>query len=373
MRAKSFLFLLLLAALLGVAGCTQRSSGESAASANEGRPPVAVEVAAASTAEMVESIEVVGTLTPKFQVDVKTEYTGIVTHVYVTEWVRVQRGTALARLDSREDEATVAAAQAALMQAQVNRERAEREYQRVVNLKGVGLATQHSVDDARSARDAAEAAQAATQAQLRALQARLEKLLIRAPMSGVVAERLVNVGDLVENMGSPRPLFRIVDNRLLELTLAVPTAKLAALRVGQPLTFRTAAFPGRTFEGKLKYINPATEEVSRTVKVIAEVPNPSEELKAGLFAEGEIVTGRRNNVLQVPRSALLTWDVVKQEAAVFVVNGEKVGRRTVKTGKAAGDAVEITGGLTAGETVVTAGGFNLQDGDRIRVMPRKGA
>lgn len=372
MRAKSF-SLLMLALLLGAAGCTQQSAGEGAASASEGRPPVAVEVAAASPAEMVESIEVVGTLTPKFQVDVKTEYSGIVTHVYVTEWVRVGRGTPLAKLDSREDEAAVAGAQAALLQTQVNLQRAEREYERMVNLKKVGLATQQNVDDARTAKDAAEAAQAAAQAQLRAVQARLEKTLIRAPMSGVVAERLVNVGDLVENMGSPRPLFRIVDNRLLELTLTVPTAKLAALRVGQPLAFRTTAFPGRTFEGKLKYINPATEEVSRTVKVIAEVPNPSEELKAGLFAEGEIITGRRTNVLQVPRSALLTWDVVKQEGVVFVVNGEKAGRRAVQTGKTAGDGVEITGGLAAGETVVTAGAFNLQDGDRVRVLPRKGA
>jgi RND family efflux transporter MFP subunit len=372
MRANSFL-IFPLALLLGAAGCTQQSAGEGGASANEGRPPVAVEVAAASPTEMVESIEVVGTLTPKFQVDVKTEYSGIVTDVYVTEWVRVGRGTPLARLDSREDEAGAAAAQAALLQAQVNRERAEREHERMVNLKKVGLATQQNVDDARTAREASEAAQAAAQAQLRAAQARLEKMLIRAPMSGVVAERLVNVGDLVENMGSPRPLFRIVDNRLLELTLSVPTARLAELRVGLPLAFRTAAFPGRTFEGKVKYINAATDEVSRTVKVLAEVPNPGEELKAGLFAEGEIITGRRTGVLQVPRSALLTWDVTRREGIVFVVNGEKASRRAVQTGKSASDTVEITGGLAGGETVVITGAFNLQDGDRVRLIPRKGA
>lgn len=373
MRAKSF-SIPILTLLVGAAGCTRpESSGQGGALANEGRPPVAVEVAAARAAEMVESIEVVGTLTPKFQVEVKTEYSGIVTRVYVTEWVRVQRGTPLARLDSREDEAAVAAAEAAVLQARVNAERAEREYARVVNLKGVGLATQQNVDDARTAKDAAEAAQAAAQAQLRAVQARLAKLLIRAPMSGVVAERLVNVGDLVENMGSPRPLFRIVDNRLLELTLAVPTARLGALRVAQPLTFRTAALPGRTFAGRVKFINPATEEVSRTVKVVAEVPNANEELKAGLFAEGEIITGRRAGVLQVPRSALLAWDVVRQEGVVFVVEGERASRRAVQTGKAAGDAVEITAGVAAGETVVTAGAFNLQDGDRVRVVARKGA
>lgn len=366
-------FLVLVLFCVSLAGCSTQTTGAGPTNASAARPPVAVEVVAAQPADLLETLEVVGTLTPKFQVDVKTEYSGIVTQVYVTEWVRVQQGMPLARLDSREEEAAVAAARAALLQAQVNLQRAQREHERMAKLRTAGLATQQQLDDALTARDAAEAAEKAARAQLAAAEARLEKLVIRAPMSGVVAERLVNVGDLVENMGSPRPMFRIVNNRLLELVLSVPSSHLASLRVGQRLVFRCDALPGRTFEGAVRHINPAADELSRTVKVVAEIPNPTEELKAGLFVQGEIITGKRSDVLQVPRAALQSWDVLKGEAFVYVIKEERAERRAVRTGKSAGDNVEITSGLVAGESVVTAGAFNLRDGDPVRIIPRKGA
>lgn len=373
MRVHRIAILILLGFCLAGAGCTNKAAGNGNPSVSEGRPPVAVETAPASLGEINDSIEVVGTLAPKFQAEVKTEYTGIVTEVYVTEWVRVRRGTPLARLDSREVEADVAGVRAALLQAGVAAQRAEREFERAVKLKGAGLATQQNLDDARTEKEAAAAVQEAARARLQAVEARLSKTVIRAPMGGVVAERAVNVGDLVENMGNPPPMFRIVDNSLLELTLTVPSARLAALRPGQPLTFETDGIPGKLFRGSVRHINPATEEVSRSVKVIVEIPNPSEELKAGLFVKGEIFIGRRTGVLQVPRSALLNWDVTKNEAVLFVVAGDVARRRSVGTGKTSGELVEITSGLTTGETVVTGGAFNLCDADRVRVTPPKGA
>ncbi|MCL5286888.1 MAG: efflux RND transporter periplasmic adaptor subunit [Acidobacteria bacterium] len=334
---------------------------------------MAIEVTAASPGEILDKIEVVGTLTPKFQAEVKTEYTGVVTDVYVVEWVRVRKGAPLARLDSREVEADVAAARAAMLQAGVAAQRADREYERAVKLKSAGLATQQSLDDARTEKEAAAAAQDAAKARLQAQEARLSKTVIRAPMGGVVAERAVNVGDLVENMGNPPPMFRIVDNSLLELTLSVPSARLAALRAGQPLTFETDGIPGKIFRGSVRHINPATEEISRTARVIADVPNASEELKAGMFAKGLIFTGKRSNVLQIPRSALQNWDVTRNTAAVFVVSNDTARRREVRTGVVSGELVEITSGLTAGEMVVSGGAFNLRDADRVRVAPAKGA
>jgi RND family efflux transporter MFP subunit len=330
---------------------------------------VAVEVAEAQTGEIIDSVEVVGTLAPKFQAEVKTEYSGIVTEVYVTEWVRVARGTPLAKLDSREVEAEVAAARASVLQAEVAGQRAEREYERAMKLKGAGLMTQQNLDDARTAREAGAATLEAAKAMLRAVEARLAKTLIRAPLGGVVAERSVNVGDLVENMGSPKPMFRIVDNRLLELTATVPSTKLGALRVGQPLTFETDGIPGKKFSGRVRQINPAAEEVSRSLRVVMDVPNPSEELKAGLFVKGQIVTGRRGGVVQVPRTALVNWDVRRGEAAVFVLEGDVARRREVRTGDALDGRVEIKSGIAAGERVVRGGTFNVRDGERVRVAP----
>jgi len=372
-EVRLIFILVFLAVGLAATGCSRNAGSTEDSAVATARPPVAVEVVAARTGEITQSIEVVGTLAPKFEVEVKTEYTGIVTEVYVTEWVRVRKGAPLAKLDSREVEAGVAAGRAAVLQAGVAAQRAEREYERSVKLKGAGLATQQNLDDARTEREAAAAALEAAKAQFQVIEARLAKTVIRAPMDGVVAERKVNVGDLVENMGSPPPMFRIVDNRLLELTLTVPSTKLSELRVGQPLTFEADGIPGKTFSGSIRHINPAAEEVSRSVKLIADVPNPSEELKAGLFVKGQILTGRRTGVLQVPRSALLSWDVKSGAAVVFVLEKDMARRREVRTGDVAGERVEIVTGVSPGEPVITGGAFNLRDGDRVRVTPAKGA
>jgi multidrug efflux pump subunit AcrA (membrane-fusion protein) len=106
--------------------------------------------------------------------------------------------------------------------------------------------------------------------------------------------------------------------------------------------------------------------------VIAEVENAQEQLKGGLFVKGRIVTGNRGGILEVPRAALLAWDVAAKKADLFVVNGEIAIRRTVQTGVLMEDFVEITSGLNRGEQVVIRGGFNLRDGDRVAVILSSG-
>jgi len=304
---------------------------------------------------------------------VKTEYSGTVTDVLVTEWVRVSKGTILLRFDAREAEAGAAAARASLLVAEVGLNRARRELERTVKLKEAGLATPQNLDDAKTASEAAEAQLAAVKAQMQMAETKLAKTVIRSPLDGVVASRTVNPGDFIENMGSPKPMFRIVDNRRLELTVTVPSSRISGVKLGQPLSFTTDAVPGRTFTGKVSFINPAADESSRTVRVVAVVDNPDETLKSGLFAKGEIVTGERRDVLRVPRSAFVTWDLAARSAVVFVVEGDRAVRKTAETGAAAGDDVEVTKGLAAGERVVTRGGFNLSDGDRVAVVSPKKA
>ncbi len=151
--------------------------------------------------------------------------------------------------------------------------RATRESERTEKLKEAGLATQQQVDEARTAAEAAQATAGAARAQKDVAETRLGKTVLRAPLDGVVASRWVNPGDFVQNMGSDNTMFRIVDNRLLDLTVAVPSSRLSDVRVGQPLTFATDAVPGRTFEGHVRFVNPAADVASRTVKVFVEVPN----------------------------------------------------------------------------------------------------
>ena len=369
---RAFLWLLaaLIPSLLFAAACSsvRAEPGTSADPASgTGRPPVAVNVAAVVAGDVTDAIDVVGSLAPKFAADVKSEVSGTVAAVYVTEWVPVRKGARLARLDTSENDAAVAAMTAGEAQARVSEARARREYARALRLKEYGLITQQALDEARSAEEAAEAVTAAARAQVRAAEARLAKSFITAPMDGVIALRGVSAGDRVENMGGDGPMFRIVDNRLLDLTVSVPSVHLAAVRVGQPLEFAVDALPGRTFTGRVMFINPTVDEGSRAARVIAEVRNADAALKGGLFARGRIVTAKRSGVLQVPRAALLNWNIAAATADVFVIRDGMAVKQTVKTGRDAGPAIAVESGLANGDRVVTRGGFALKDGDRVTV------
>ena len=354
-------------AAAGAGACT-KSSGEPAKTAGgNGRPPIAVSVEAAGTSELIDAIDVVGSLAPKLFADIKSEVTGTVTAVYVTQWVPVRKGAPLARLDTSETEAGLEALKAVVAQAQVAEARARREQDRARQLNEFGLITRQALDEATSALEATEAATRAARAQVRTGEARLAKSSIHAPMNGIVAERNVNVGDRVENMGGDAFMFRIVDNRLLDLTVTVPSLQLQKLRVGQRLEFTTDAVPGRTFVGKVMFINPAVDPVSRSAKVIAEVSNTDGALRGGLFVRGRIVADTRRDVLLVARDALLDWNVAGRTADVFVVRNGIAEKRPVRVGTAGDDTVEITDGLAVGDAVVTRGGFALRHGDRVSV------
>jgi RND family efflux transporter MFP subunit len=174
-------------------------------------------------------------------------------------------------------------------------------------------------------------------------------------------------------MGSGDPLFRVVDDRVLDLNLTVPSARLGSVQVGQDVEFTVDAAPGRTFRGRVSHVNPSVDSASRAGRVMARVPNPDRLLKGGLFVKGRIRAGTRKAVVQVPRAALQEWDVATGAAAVFVVDGGHARRREVQAGVVSGDAVEVGRGLAAGENVATRGAFSLRDGDRVKAVHGAGA
>lgn len=372
---------------LGLPGCGGKTETPAATAA-----PVAVDTFTAAPADLVDEIAVVGTLVPRTQAEIKSEISGRVVEIAVGEWVRVRSGEPLARVDTREIDSLLAkaatvielakanlgAARAGQAEAQVGADRARREQARLARLKDAGLATQQALDEAASQLGASVARITAAEAQVtaaaaqvtvaeedvRTLMARRDKAVIRAPFDGVVAERLVEVGEVVGEMQGV--VFRLVDNRLLDLTVIVPSAELARVRTGQELSFATDALPGRRFTGTVRRINPAANQADRSVRVTAEVVNEPETLRGGLFVTGSIVTGRRAGVLQVPRPALGAWDRDAGTATLFVVAGGTARRRAVTTGGVQGDFVEIASGLAAGDAVVLRGGFTLKDGDAVR-------
>lgn len=377
---KQIAAIIILATVLSnITACGKSEAKKSADQVS--KPPVAVEVRAAASSNVSDCIEVTGSLEPKFSVDVKTQIPGLVRQVMVSEWVHVKKGQPLVRIDVAETEAQVkraeagiASAKANLAQAQVAANRAERELTRIVKLKESGLVTQQALDDARSETEAAKARVGVAAAQIRVSEeehrqgvARQAKGAVVAPIDGIVALRAVNVGDLASDAAAAKPIFRIVDNRLINLTVTVSSAESGRIKVGQPLEFSVDSQPGHTFIGKVMYINPELSSADRSLKVIAEVRNVPENLKGGMFAKGCIITGTRTQVLQVPRSAVGAFDLQAKKGSLFIVGNGVVRKREILSGAVTGDMVEIVSGLKPGEQYVIRGGFNLKDGDKVAV------
>lgn len=377
-----FITVVLLSAICACGKGNAQKNTEQAA-----KPPVPVEVGVAAPSNVSEGIEVTGSLEPKFSVDVKTQIPGLVKQVMVTEWVHVRKGQPLVRIDVAETEASVKRAEAGIVsaranyaQSQVGANRAERELARIIKLKESGLATQQALDDARSEVEAARARVGVAAAQIRVAEeevrqgvARQGKGLVVAPIDGVIALRDVNVGDLASDAAASKPIFRIVDNRLLNLTMNVSSTDSGRIKTGQPVEFTVDSQQGRTFAGKVMYINPELSTADRSLKVIAEVRNVPESLKGGLFAKGRIITGTRSQVLQVPRSALGSFDIVARKGELFVVEKGTARKREVRSGTVNGELVEIAAGLKPGEQYVVRGGFSLKDGDKVAVVATSAA
>lgn len=363
--------------------CSACSKGEKATPTTE-KPAIAVETTIATPTTLRNIVEVTGTLTARKKAEIKTELGGLYREVYVTEWVEVRKGQPLARIQASETETTVkrgeagvASAQAGLLQAQVESDRGRREAERMAKLKSAGLATQQQLDDAESAAAAAAAQVAAARARLQVseeevaqLRLRLEKSIVRSPIDGVVAMRAINVGDLSGVDAGGKVIFRIVDNRTLDLTVTVSSRDLAQVQVGQSLDFTCDGRP-ETFHGFIKHLNPSVSAADRSLQLMAEIDNRDGRLRDGLFVKGQIVTGQREGVILVPRTVLSGIDLAAGKASLFVVSGDKAARRAVSTGAISGEQIEIVAGLKSGEAYVSRGAFNLRDGDRVSVPTAK--
>jgi RND family efflux transporter MFP subunit len=182
---------------------------------------------------------------------------------------------------------------------------------------------------------------------------------IRAPFDGWVAERNISVGERVISLFPGAKLVTLLRIDPLRLSLTVPQQEMAQIKVGQTVVFQTDAFPGKTFNGTVRYITPAVTSDNRSLCVEAVVPNPDAMLRPGLFATAELQLDQQRTDLFVPKAAVLNRGEV---AAVFVVRGGVIREQIVSVGESAGGRVHVTSGLAPGDIVITTPN-KVRDGD----------
>lgn len=188
------------------------------------------------------------------------------------------------------------------------------------------------------------------------------KTSVTSPIAGVVSDRPVNAGDVVQPGGA---LFTIVDPGSMRLEASVPAGLLGQVRLGAPVRFSVAGYPGRTFTGTVQRINPAADPATRQVPILVTIPNEEGALVGGLFAEGRVQSESRQGIA-VPANAV---DERGVSPAALRLRAGKTERVPVQLGTRdpESDRVEIVSGLAAGDTVLTGGALGTAPGTPVRV------
>lgn len=333
---------------------------------NMPQPAVAVSTYDAKTERWSSSGEAVGTFVAVNGTDVTTEAGGVVRSIEFDAGQPVAAGAVLVRLNTANEDATLKALQASAQLARVQAER----WQKLSRDQLV------SKDDAQQKLTAAATAQAQVEAQ-RALVA---QKTIRAPFSGVLGIRKVNLGQYVA------PGAAVVSLQQLDpiyLDFSLPEQEIGKMVVGTRIRASVDALPGQVFEGEVTAIEPQVDANTRNFKVQATLPNPDRAVRPGGFAKVGFDLGGARDVVVIPQTAV---SFNPYGNAVFVVSkvkrkpGEKdmqgkpltgdkfvVTQRFVKTGATRGDLIAVTDGLKPGEQVVTSGLLKLRNDAEVTI------
>ena len=318
-------------------------------------------IAIVREAELRSGPAISGTLQPRLDAKLRAEISGSVERTYADEGTRVRRGALLARIDDSSVRDAYLSAKSAVRTAEGALKNAERNAERASRLAKAGALPERDLETAVWNQTNAEGALADAQARLASAEKQLGYTEMRAPIDGVVSEREVTAGDVVQ-VGTA--MFTIVDLRTLRLEATVPVEDLGRLRQGSVVEFGVSGFD-RQFTGRIERVNPAVDPTTRQVRIYVSIPNVEQSLVAGLFAEGRVATNARRGTA----IAVTALDQRGTSPVVHRVSAGKVQSAQVQLGvrDEVAELVEVKSGLAVGDTVLLGSAQGIADGSSVRV------
>ncbi|MBI2379321.1 MAG: efflux RND transporter periplasmic adaptor subunit [Gammaproteobacteria bacterium] len=335
---------LLCLAILGLTGCAEDAKSDE----KKAEAAIPVETRIVELGEIAAAYTSTATLEAEQESAVASKASGIVTKLFVEEGDKVKAGQVLAQLDTDRLSLEVERNKATLVKMQ-------KELERSALLHAKKLISTDAHDKLKFEVEALKAAY-----DLAALE--LKNATIVAPIDGIVTERMIKVGNMVE---LNKPTFHISDFDPMHAVLHVPERELSKLKAGQEAQVSADALSDQLFTGLIKRIAPVVDPATGTFKVTVEVRDPAVQLKPGMFGRVNVVYDLHKEARLVAKDAILAEDNVN---TVFIVKDNVAYRQTVETGFSSGNLVEITGGLNAGDTVVTAGHASLKDKTKVELL-----
>jgi membrane fusion protein (multidrug efflux system) len=339
---------LVLAGLVGAlaAGCKNGKATEDADA--EKNATVPVEVQPLKRAEMVAVYSGTAPIEAHEEATVVAKVGGEVRQIFVEEGDAVKTGQVLARLDGDRLRLTLA-------QTEANLRKLERDYKRTLELAEKGLVPKSTAENTKYDLDALRAGYDSARLELSYTE-------IRAPIDGVISARNIKVGNTI---GPNDPTFTVTDLDPLLAFVHVPEKEFRKIAPGQNAEVVIDALGGARFIGTISRISPTVDPQTGTFRARVEVPDATRTLKPGMFARVNIVYERRQDALQLPRTAIIEAD---GQQSVFVVASGKAEQRTIETGLANGGWIEVLGGLKGSEQVVTVGQAGLKTGTLVKIV-----
>ncbi|MEY9236136.1 multidrug efflux system membrane fusion protein [Bradyrhizobium japonicum] len=324
--------------------------------ANNKPPPTAVSAAEAKSEVVPNLLTAVGGLAAVHQVDVSADVNGRVTEIKFEPGTHVDAGTPLVQFFDMPEQGDLANFKAQATVAQLSLDRAKQ-------LASRQFGPQATVDNAQAAYDQALAGIAKTEAVI-------SQKLVRAPFSGDLGVRKVEVG---QYLTAGTAIVSLTDLSELWANFTVTEKDSGNLKVGQPVRLKVDAYPGRTFDAKITTIEPQVAADTRNIRVQATVANPEKILKPGMFVTTTVVLPAKPAVITVPETAV---DYTLYGDSVFVITEKKeedgktslsAVRTFVQTGSRVDGRVEIIKGVKVGDKVVAVGQLKLQSGAPVSI------
>jgi membrane fusion protein (multidrug efflux system) len=318
--------------------------------------------AVATTGAIMSGPSLSGTLEPEREAVLRAQVQGSVLQTYADQGQAVNAGTVLARIDASGIQDAYTSARAGVVAARNSADIAARDLARNEKLLSAGAIAERDIEQSRRASIAAQAALEDANSRLATAEKAFRSTTVTSPFGGVVSERPVSAGDIVQ---PGTPLFTVVDPSSMRLEASVPAEQLSSIRVGVPVLFTVSGYPGREFVGHIVRVNPTADPTTRQVRIYVSIPNAGRTLVGGLFATGRMSTASRTGLV-VPTTAV---DVRGTAPSVVRVKGGKAEKVQIQIGVTdkASETVEVLSGLQAGDTLLLGAAQGITPGTPVRV------
>jgi membrane fusion protein (multidrug efflux system) len=316
-----------------------------------GPPPEAVGTAVAVEQALEGTLTAVGSIAAVRGVAVSNDAAGVVSQILFDSGDVVRQGQVLVVLDSRVEQAQLASSEARLDLAKITASRS----QALVD-RGAISKSQFDNDDSTLKTSSKD---------LNAIEAQIDRKIVRAPFAGRLGIRAVNLGQYL-NPGTQITVLEAIDSLYVDFTL--PQQRLADVTVGLPVRVTVEGTDRGAQDGVIAAIDPEVDSTTRSIKVRASVPNKEEKLRPGMFANVAVVLPMRTEHVTIPTTALLHAAYGDSVFLVEQKDGRTIARQQfVRVGDSRGDFVAVLDGVKPGETVVSAGAFKLRNGSSVAV------